>query len=49
MASFNEKVIDNIPAQFFMISSSADNQISNEAYNTSGTSSGCIENNEPWA
>jgi hypothetical protein len=47
MASFNEKVIDNIPAQFFMISSSADNQISNEAYNTGGTSPGSVECKDP--
>ena len=36
-SSFNEKVVDAIPAQFFMISSSADHQTSDEAYNTGGT------------
>jgi len=35
MPSFNDKVRKAIPAEFFMISSSADHQISNEAFNTS--------------
>lgn len=37
MSSFNEKVVNAIPAQFFMISSSGDHQTSDEAYNTGGT------------
>jgi hypothetical protein len=35
MPTFNEKVLQAIPAEFYMISSSADTQKSNEAYNTS--------------
>lgn len=38
VASFNEKVVSAIPGQFFMISSSADHQTSDEAYNTGGMS-----------
>jgi Caspase domain len=34
MPTFNEKVKKVIPAEFHMISSASDHQISNEAYNT---------------
>jgi hypothetical protein len=35
MPTFNEKVVKVIPAEFHMISSASDSEISNEAYNTS--------------